>query len=83
MFYSNYPADGFPVYWPVSQDSAEESAVIDKSVFTSDVTNPRLSHILAKQDKVAWWFPVATRTDTIVVSNDALSFCTQHALHDK
>ena len=39
--------------------------------------------IFAKQDQVAWLFPVAKRMDTIVVSNDGLSFCTQHALHDK
>ena len=57
--------------------------VIDKSVFTSDITNPWLSHIFAKQDQVAWLFPVAKRMDTIVVSNDGLSFCTQHAPHDK
>ena len=57
--------------------------VIDKSVFTSDITNSRLSHIFAKQDQVAWLFPVAKCTDTIVVSNDVLNFCTQHAPHDK
>ena len=54
--------------------------VIDKSVFTSDITNPRLS---AKQDQVAWLFPVAKRMDTIVVFRDGLSFCTQHAPYDK
>ena len=49
-------------------------------IFKSDITNPRLS---AKQDQVAWLFPVAKCTDTIVVSNDGLGFCTQHAPHDK
>ena len=57
--------------------------VIDKSVLTSDITNPRLSHIFAKQDQVAWLFLVAKRTYIIVVSNDGLSFYTQHAPHDK
>ena len=58
---------------------------IDKSVFTSctsDITNPQLSHIFAKQDQVAWLFPVAKRTDTIMASNDGLSFCARHAPHD-
>ena len=64
---------GLPLYF----------TVVDKSVFTSYITNPRLSHIFAKQDQVAWLFPVAKHTDTIVVSNDGLSFCTQHAPHDK
>ena len=69
----NYWSGGLPLYF----------TVIDKSVFTSDITNPWLSHILAKQDEVAWLFPIAKRIETIVVSNDGRSFCTQHAPHDK